>query len=486
MKRILRNTTLGVAFGALALAACSETKEVVGSDITGRVLDNHGQPVVGARVRLYSLTDNTHFVEGGDIGQLEAYIDREAVLASNDSAGSADTDADGNFEIKAYANAFLAVATRADCGAAFAGFDEETGVLSINTLITPNFEDGINFEIPTFVVACAEPPVVGPEGNSDECPAFEPPVVEPTCDAEICEAAGGTCEGATCTLTSACSSDEDCQAGQPGAFCENPGDVELAACRPPLPGECIPPEAAQGWTGFRVTDAADNVLADASAENAALPTASIPEDKRVRVFGDYTGEATTAYVLLQSGASACSDFTPRTDYTAVALVDGQLATDKGQFVELALHGGCQQIQLSTSDVLGEGERSFVVAVGDRCAPPEHPFTAILTWDAGPGQPADLDLNVWNAAGELLFVGSKQSAWGNLEEGKGPGPEVFRSDDVSQGPFTIKVQFFSGKPRDIEAKVRIIRNVAGAELDDSYVGIVSHPKDVTEIGVFASQ
>jgi hypothetical protein len=184
--------------------------------------------------------------------------------------------------------------------------------------------------------------------------------------------------------------------------------------------------------------------------------------------------------------SACTDFTPRTDYTAVALVDGHLATDKGEFVELALHGGCQQIQLSTSDVLGEGERSFVVEVGDRCAPPEHPFTAILTWDAGPGQPADLDLNVWNAAGELLFVGSKQSAWGKLEEGKGPGPEVFRSDDASQGPFTIKVQFFSGKPRDIEAKVRIIRNVDGVALDDSYVGVVGHPKDVSEIGVFASE
>jgi hypothetical protein len=204
------------------------------------------------------------------------------------------------------------------------------------------------------------------------------------------------------------------------------------------------------------------------------------------VSGEYSGDETTAYVMVQSGGSECSDFAPRTDFTRVDLVDGQLTTDKGEFLEVALHGGCQEIQLSTSDVVGEGDRSFIVEVGYRCEPPVEPFTAILTWDAGPGEPADLDLNVWNADGDLLFVGSKQAAWGKLEEGKGPGPEVFRSDDVEQGPFTIKVQFFSGKPRDIEAKVRIIRNVDGVLRDDSYVGTVSRPKDVTEIGVFASE
>jgi hypothetical protein len=528
-RRPLR-AALGLGFGALVLAACAETKEVIGSDITGRVVDNHGQPVAGARVSLYSLLDNTHFVEGSDISSGEAYIDREAVLASDNSAASDETNADGSFELEAFANAFLAVVSKDGCVSGYAGFNAETGVLNIDTLITPDFKDGINFEIEGLVMACATPPEVGPDGNTDEAPPFEPPVEDVTCDTVTCEAAGGACEEATCVITCvaatceaaggecvsgectmpscdptaceeaggectaddatctlpACSSDEACQSGQPGSFCENPGDVALATCRPPLPGECIPPEVLDGWTGFRLTDSADTVLADASTEGAVLDNASIPEDKRVRVSGEYIGDATTAYVMVQSGGSECSNFTPRTDYARVELVDGHLATDKGEFLEVALHGGCQKVQLSTSDVVGEGDRSFIIEVGDRCAPPAHPFTAILTWDAGPGQPADLDLNVWNAAGELLFVGSKQAAWGQLEEGKGPGPEVFRSDDAAQGPFTVKVQFFSGKPRDIEAKVRIIRNVDGVLQDDSYVGIVSRPKDVTEIGVFASQ
>ena len=42
-----------------------------------------------------------------------------------------------------------------------------------------------------------------------------------------------------------------------------------------------------------------------------------------------------------------------------------IATDKGGFVELALHGGYQRVQLSTSETLGVGERSFVVELGAR-------------------------------------------------------------------------------------------------------------------------
>ena len=95
--------------------------------------------------------------------------------------------------------------------------------------------------------------------------------------------------------------------------------------------------------------------------------------------------------------------------------------------------------------------------------------------------------VAQAAGDIVFVGKKDAAWGQLaHEGKGPGPEVFLGSDAGQGPFTVKVQFFSGKPREIEAKVRIIRTVGGAVLDDTFTSIVDHPKDVAEVGVFAAQ
>jgi uncharacterized protein YfaP (DUF2135 family) len=170
----------------------------------------------------------------------------------------------------------------------------------------------------------------------------------------------------------------------------------------------------------------------------------------------------------------------------VNVVGGQIASDKGAYLELALHGGYQRIQLTTSDSLGEGERSFVVQFGEPCAPPAHAFTAILTWDSGVGDPVDLDLSIWNGEGKALCTGRKGSSWGQLEDGKSPGPEVFWSDDVSQGPFTIKVQFFCGRSRPIEGKVRIIRTLGGQLVDETFAFTVDRPKVVAEIGVFSGE
>jgi hypothetical protein len=189
---------------------------------------------------------------------------------------------------------------------------------------------------------------------------------------------------------------------------------------------------------------------------------------------------------VQSGGSSCANFPPRTDYIPVDVVGGQIATDKGAYLELALHGGYQRIQLTTSDSLGVGERSFVIQFGEPCAPPAHAFTAILTWDCGVGDPVDLDLSIWNGAGRALCTGSKQSAWGQLRDGKSPGPEVFESDDVSQGPFTIKVQFFCGRPRPVAGKVRIIRTLAGQLVDETFAFSLDRPKVVAEVGVFAGE
>jgi hypothetical protein len=520
-----------VSSAAIVLGfGCKQANDLLGTDISGRVLDDRGEPVAGATVRLYGLFDNTNFVEGGDIRSGQAYIDREAVLASNDTLTSGETDADGRFELSAIPNAFFAVVRADSCSPGFAGFDDETGVLNVDTLITPNLKGGLNFEIPSFRVTCATPPEVSEEGNGPDAPVFEPPpatvtcdaagcsasggscvgdtcvttcvsasctaaggscvggeCVTPTCDASACQAAGGACaaDGVSCALP-ACTSDAVCAAGQPGAFCEHPGDVALAACHAPLPEEIVPPVVPAGWTGCRITDSAGTLIVDASAEGRIVTGAALPADGIIRVYGDFSGAAAKAYVQVQSGGASCANSPPRTDFVPVDIADGKLATDKGGFLELALHGGYQRLQLSTSNTLGAGERSFVVQFGEPCAPPAHAFTAILTWDAGHGQPIDLDLNVWNGDGNSLCVGRKQSRWGQLRESKCPGPEVFESDDASAGPFTVKVQSFCGKPRTIQGKVRIIRRSGGQLLDTSYAFNIAQPGDVAEIGVFRAE
>ena len=132
----------------------------------------------------------------------------------------------------------------------------------------------------------------------------------------------------------------------------------------------------------------------------------------VRIHGAYGGTATQAFIQLQSGGAGCAHHRPRTDYIAVDLENGILASETTDFLELALHGGYQKIQLTTSDTLGRGERSFAIEIGERCGMPRFPFIAILTWDAGRRRPADLDLNVWNASDDLS--GQEASPSGPLQ------------------------------------------------------------------------
>lgn len=452
--------------------------ERLDSTVSGSVTDNRGAALEGATVELFDLAANQSFVEGGDVTAAEAYIDRAAILSSDNSLATATTGSDGKFVFEGvFPSALLAVATKDGCTSGFAGFDEETGVLNLDTLILP--DSNLDFAVPTFVLACATPPEdIGPEGNTDEAPPFEPEVTPPTCDEATCTAAGGVCEGADCVL--ACTSDDDCQAGQPGAWCDL--IASPVACRAPAPGEIVPPVEVTAWTSFTLVGADDAVLADASAGNATLGIDSIPETGLAEVRADYDGDAETAFVHVQSGGQECPDLQPRTDHFEVEIVDGKVAG------EVYLHGGHQKILVSTSAVLGEGDQTFAIEVGEPCALPRHPFVAIMSWDAGPSEPADLDLNIWSADGELVHIGSKQAGWGQLaREGRqGPGPEVFRASDVSAGPFTIKAQFFSGRPRDIEGKLRLLRIIDGTVRDDSFVFTVSRPKDVAEIGVFESE
>ena len=230
--------------------------------------------MVGARVRLYALSDNTAFVEGSDISSAEAYINREAVLASNNTVASGQTGADGSFKVGAIPNAFLAVAVKGGCSAGFAGFDDETGVLNVQTLITPNFEDGLNFKIDGFVLACATPPEdLGPDGNAPDAPEVEAPPGTVSCDAATCEAAGGICEVQTCVTT--CVS----------ATCEAAG------------GSCVGGECSMPTCDAVACEAAGGVCA-ADGLTCALPACRADADCQV-------GSGCLLREARRRGASAC-------------------------------------------------------------------------------------------------------------------------------------------------------------------------------------
>jgi hypothetical protein len=546
---------LGLGLGTALLGACDsdaakEINKTLEADVRGQVLDNRGKPVAGATVRLYALTDNTNFVKGGDITSAEAYIDKEAVLASDNAVSSGDTDAEGRFKLGIIPNAFFAVVKKEGCSAGMLGFNQDTGVLNVDTLIKPKIDGAVKFDLPNFTIACADPPPkVEAEGNTPESPKIEPPPPAPvTCDAEQCAASGGKCEGNACHVTcdvaactstggtcvdgackppaaacdaakctaaggtcegtpptdacklpppAACKADADCAKAQPGAYCTDPGDVAKAKCHPPEPAECTPPpkppppnQPQPGWAKFLLKDPAnDKVIADASTANQVVPRAALPPDGRVRVVAEYTGPSPKAFLQVQSGGSSCTDASlkPSTDYLGIPISNKQLGGADGDFMDRVMHGG----QISDNPALGQGERSFTIDIGDRCSKPAQALVAYLYWDGGKDDPVDLDLNIWNGKGQHVFVGFKNSSWGALRQHtRAPGPEVFASAAYgtalqgNQGPYNMKVVFFSGKPRPVEGRLYLVRLLPGKVVSrTTYKFVLNKPNDVAEIGVF---
>jgi hypothetical protein len=238
----------------------------------------------------------------------------------------------------------------------------------------------------------------------------------------------------------ACVTDDDCVDGVCGANAE----TGLPECQAMDPNEIIPPDAPDPtWTSFKVMDASGAELADASTDNQTVSEAVANANAIVRVSGSYTGEETVAYVMIQTGSIECGDgFEPKIDYIEVPIIDGKINGGKGDFLEVYLYGGYMKVQLSTSNINGEGERSSVVEFGTTCMQPENPLTVILSWNVpadNPAARADIDLHAWNAAGEQVYYGSKVKSWGQLDvdDRRGPGPEVFTvtPDGSTVGPVT---------------------------------------------------
>ncbi len=474
------------------LLACDEVTDLLDVNIKGMVKNDKGEGIEGATVKLFKLSQNNDFVEGGDPTSGEAKIIPEKVASSTNTSATATTGSDGSFLIEGVtADAFLATAGKENCTIDFQGFDAETGALNLDTLIKPDVTSGSTDISLDFVITCADPPdpdSLNDDGSSEDTEPVDPPAPDPpACDETACTDAGGTCEDNTCKLPT-CTSDDDCVAasGEEGSFCVDPGTAD-AECMPPDPNEIIPPAEPTGWSAFKVLDNTGSELLDASAaadDSYALPS-SVAAGSIVRVYGEYEGDAKTAYVMVQTGGQTCENFPPKIDFIEVPIIDGKLSGGKGDFIEVYIYGGFMKIQLTTSQTNGEGDRSMLVTYGDECQPPENPLVVILSWNKEEGKQIDIDLHVWNTDGDQCYYGAKSRDWGNLnlDDRVGPGPEVFTGTDADAGPFTIKTRYFSGSGA-VDCKVRVIKYSAEDGIsDNSFTFTIATPREIAEVGVF---
>ncbi len=92
-----------------------------------------------------------------------------------------------------------------------------------------------------------------------------------------------------------------------------------------LPDEIVPPAEPLGWTRLRIKDSEGEVLADASEANQRIETNDIPDDGVVRIYAEFDGDETHAYIQLAERADASArTCRPAADLIPVEIVDGQL------------------------------------------------------------------------------------------------------------------------------------------------------------------
>ena len=124
---------------ALGTTGCDEAAKLLKSKVSGKVVNAKGEPVEGANVKLFNLTDNTNFVVGADIQSASGEIDPVAVATGTNTTGEMATLADGTFEFTKLPNVFLATASKDGCTLDVQGFNDETGILNLDTPIKPSF-----------------------------------------------------------------------------------------------------------------------------------------------------------------------------------------------------------------------------------------------------------------------------------------------------------------------------------------------------------
>ncbi len=159
-------------------------------------------------------------------------------------------------------------------------------------------------------------------------------------------------------------------------------------------------------------------------------------------------------------AEAAGGLSPFTGNTAVLTLNGverEITVSSGSFSEtLSITSGPNRIRLRANSAAGNtGESAELVVFGDFTAPD---IEITLTWNT---PTSDLDLHVWNPAGEESYFSNKSISDGylDIDDQEGFGPETFTSTTATSGRYTVKVKCYS-LDRDVTSDATVQVQIKG--------------------------
>jgi len=218
----------------------------------------------------------------------------------------------------------------------------------------------------------------------------------------------------------------------------------------------------------RVTDY--NVVVVPSSGSYSLPGFTLME---------YTGTAPAAAPTLTIGEPSVSD-------TGTAAISGQAANLDSERVVVVVNGdetlistdssgyynytailrlGTNTISVRATNAVGTSF-SEVKTVNFSGTPGNYLFRVTMTWDTT----GDMDLHVWDPAGNQSYYGNTQIAtgWLDVDNTSGYGPENFTCSAPTAGRYYVGVHYYGGS-NIINATVKISKNLGTPQESEQFFG-----------------
>ncbi len=496
--------------------------------VSGRVGTPTGDPVAGAEVSVYSVTDlalgtalrGNCRVRAGDydgarvLGGCPIVVigesDRDASYRLQPSEfpapiGRATTGADGRFEMASVSrNGYVVLASKRDYSLGVAGMDTRSGQITEQSAVVPATAEADALEV-NVVVAGGSVPGAGPSDGTEAGPDAPLPAPGPRthecasaadCDALLGAPPPGTvwlCEPGTdgvrmCTGVAAtdqgCTTDQGCDDADAATsdFCLEDGTC--GHCTPSAPDDDeLPPVAQTQWASFLAFDLDEASLADATSEDVRLALSATAERTRVLLLrGQLVGGTGRAFLRIQTGASSCSEQEATTELLPVELdADGRVVSEKGDFQAVPLTGGYQVLQLASSDA-ADALVSHRITVGTRCALQPNELKVIMSWNTDGD---DVDLHVWNRDGEETAYTNLDSSYGwlDIDDVWGFGPEVFTAKEGHDGDsYSVRVHYYRGDEQP-DVTVRVLQTDGTCLVDDTFLVTLTESWQWIDLGNF---